>query len=182
MTCDGILIPASASVPMGGCDTRARDSAGNLTTNQTGGLQFWMDANFGGNEPTLDQKKTWVDTMSSLMVIGGNDVAAKVKGNENYLEVSSPILKALGYTAKPQVDNAKTNPAAVSKVVTPASASVETTLPNPATPTSSADSNTFVSSISSAVSQYGMYIVVGVVIIIVAALVMAKAHIAGSAA
>lgn len=44
-----------------GMDYRARDSRGNLITNQTNSSQFWMDAGYSGPEPTMDDKRAYSD-------------------------------------------------------------------------------------------------------------------------
>ncbi len=67
-----IPIPVSASSP-GGTDTRLRDKAGNLITNQTGS-QYWMDEGYTGPEPNLERKtafssadyaRDWIQDLAS---------------------------------------------------------------------------------------------------------------------
>ena len=56
-----IYIPPSAATPTGGWDTRSRDAAGKLITNQQNSSQYWMDAGYSGPEPDYATKALYSD-------------------------------------------------------------------------------------------------------------------------
>lgn len=186
-----IIIPVSASSP-GGVDTRARDASGNLITNQIGS-QFWMNEGFTGPEPTLEVKAAfstaeyasgWIGAYVQTLIDKGVTVTDDVKQMALYPAASSPVLKALWQanpTISPQgaydvrlAQATLISPTATTTgAVTVASSSADTATNTGAT--------TAIGGLMNTLGQYAVYIAIGVAIIIIAAIVMARGHISGGA-
>jgi hypothetical protein len=181
-------------------DTRERDAAGNLVTNQIGS-QYWMDAGFTGIEPSLEVKAAfstaeyasgWIGNYAQILSAQGTPVSSAVSKIAEYPAASSPVLAALWedyYAISPQAayDQRSGQAAAAlvanqakTPVVTPANAAIEKGTLN--TDTSLNDGKNPVNSIASTLGSYAMYIIIGVVVIVLAAVVVAKTHVGGAAA
>lgn len=181
-------------------DTRERDASGKLVTNQIGS-QYWMNAGFTGIEPSLEVKAAfstaeyasgWIGNYAQILSKQGTPVSGAVTQAASYPAASSPVLAAVWekyYAVSPQAayneQSGKAAAAIVANqaqtgVVTPANAAIEKGTLNAATGLN--DGKNPVNSVISTLGSYTAYIIIGVVVIVLAAVVMAKTHIGGSAA
>lgn len=181
-------------------DTRERDASGKLVTNQIGS-QYWMDAGFTGIEPSLEVKAAfstaeyasgWIGNYAQILSKQGTPVSDAVKEAATYPAASSPVLEALWkdfYVISPQAAyderSGKAAAATVANqaktaVITPANAAIEKGTLNADKGTN--DGKNPVNSVISTLGSYTAYIIIGVVVIVLAAVVMAKTHIGGTAA
>jgi len=171
----GIIIATGASSP-GGLDTRLRDAQGNLTTNQEGSQDWMGSTQVSTNEYSLKDPDLAEKSAKSDAQYAQNSLIGYINSGFSASYYVRPPIKSA--TDNQQIGS--TGGTATAAQAIPQDATAPTQLSTAADQSVNTGSTTGVSWVDT-VKQFSIYILAGVIIVVIAAIVMSKAHIAGSA-